>query len=215
MATSTHPFIKFVYDHAPSAIYDIADKAGISRTSILRWKNGTSPRLMDLEAVFDVLGFELVIAKKHRPEFNPEREAVLVHEVKQTLNSISPSVDNTVIAREIVVKISAALEGQTCLDLTQECINQARTIAEQVKEINRLVARVLELESNHSFRNGMTNALREMSIGEEKEFIAGERAKKVSASLRTIARQVGVKVKTQIVRKDSSVYVHVTRIGEQ
>lgn len=214
MATSIHPFIKFVYDHAPSAIYDIADKAGISRTSILRWKNGTSPRLMDLEAVFEVLGFELVIAKKHRPDFNPEREAILVHEVKRTLNSISPGVDNTVIAREIVVKISAALEGQTCLDLTQECLNHSTTIKDQVKEINHLIGRVSELESAHNRRNGMAKALREMSIGEEKEFIAGERAKKVAASLRTTARQVGVRVKTRIVRKDATVYVQVTRVGE-
>lgn len=211
MATNIHPFIKFIYDHAPSAIYDIADKAGISRTSILRWKNGTSPRLMDLEAVLEVLGFELVIAKKHRPDFNPEREAILVHEVKQTLNRISPVTDNQTIAREIVVKITAALEGQTCLDLTQECIDQSRTIKDQVKEINRLVAQVLELMSKHSYRNGMANALREMAVGEEKEFVAGERATKVAKSLWTTARQVGVKVKTRIVHREGTAYVQVTR----
>lgn len=209
MANNAHPFAKFIYDNSSRSLVDLADKAGISRTSILRWKNGTSPRLMDLEAVLEVLGFELVVAKKHRPDFEPERQALLVQEVKQMLNT-----SEAAKARAIVVKISAALEGQICLDLTQECLNQSRKISEQVVEINRLIGRVMELEAKVDRFNGMTKVLQEMAIGDEKCFVAGDGASKMVRRLWGLARQIGVRIKTRIVDKDGTVFVQVERIGE-
>lgn len=207
-----HKFVKFIEENRSLPISSLADKAGVSNSSIGRWKAGLSPRLIDLESVLEVLGFELVIAKKHRPDFLPEREELLVQEVKQFLNRISPITDNADIAREIVVKIGSAYEGQACLDLTEECVNLSRTISQQREEINRLNARVVEFEYLQPYRNGATKTLRAMSVGDVLDFPAGKQSSKLRKSLWDTANSAKMKIKTKTIEKDGIVFVEVTRV---
>ena len=208
-----HKFVKFIYEHKTSNLSNLAAKAGVSHNSISRWKTGTSPRLIDLEAVLEVLGFELVIAKRHRPDFEPERDAMLVSEVKAVLDDIAPVGDNEGIARDIVVKIGAAYEGQTCLDLTDEPVTQSRTIANYVRQINTLNERIAELELEQQYRNGTSKTFRSMKIGETRQFPAGDKSVNLARKLYNVAYSAGLRIKTHTVKKDGVVYVEATRVS--
>jgi len=74
---TAHKFVDFIYEQNKAPVSELADMAGVARNSICRWKNGTSPRLVDIDAVLGVLGYELVIARKHRPDYEPERMAII------------------------------------------------------------------------------------------------------------------------------------------
>lgn len=208
-----HKFIKFIYERKTASLSELSAKAGVSHNSISRWNAGVSPRLIDLEAVLGVLGFELVIAKKHRPDFEPERDAVLVSEVKAILNSISPVTDNEGIARDIVVAIGSAYEGQTCLDLTDELVIQSRTIDHHISEVNRLTARIAELELSSGYRTGATDKIRAMAIGEVTHFPAGSKYTKLAKRIWNLAHAAGLKTKQRSIQKNGMIYVEVTRIA--
>lgn len=58
-----HPFIRFVWTQMNKDQWsqrDIAIRAGVSDSTMRKWRNATrSPRLLELEAVLNVLGYRI------------------------------------------------------------------------------------------------------------------------------------------------------------
>lgn len=62
-----HPFVKFLDEHRTMTLTLLGEKAGIDYKSINRWRlKGHPPRLADIEAVLNVLGYDLVLVKRNK-----------------------------------------------------------------------------------------------------------------------------------------------------
>src|SRR5688572_11232400 len=59
-----HPFVRLIWDEMNLQCVsqeDVAIRAGVNPGTIRKWRNGTrSPRLLELEAVMNVLGMRIV-----------------------------------------------------------------------------------------------------------------------------------------------------------
>lgn len=59
-----HPFIRTLYlqmNRQRTTMLEVAERSGLRRQTIWDWANRVDPRLSDLEAALNVLGFELVV----------------------------------------------------------------------------------------------------------------------------------------------------------
>jgi predicted transcriptional regulator len=62
---AVHPIVHWIWDqinfqHASQE--DIADRSGVASSTIRKWRNGVrSPRVMELEAVVNALGFKIKV----------------------------------------------------------------------------------------------------------------------------------------------------------
>lgn len=63
--TGVHPFVQFLGDHRTMPINQLMEKAGVAYNSYNRWRmKGHPPRLNDIEAVLNVLGYDIVLVKR-------------------------------------------------------------------------------------------------------------------------------------------------------
>jgi transcriptional regulator with XRE-family HTH domain len=62
-ASNCHPFVKFLSKEMArqrATLTDVADRSGVCIKTIGQWRSGgRTPKLRDIEAVVNVLGFEL------------------------------------------------------------------------------------------------------------------------------------------------------------
>ena len=62
-----HPFVRWIWlemNDQQASQEDVAAKAGISSSAMRKWRRGaSSPKLADLEAVINVLGYDVVLRK--------------------------------------------------------------------------------------------------------------------------------------------------------
>lgn len=59
------------------SLLDMADRSGVNKNTLRRWRDKSTPRVADLEACFNVLGMRLTPMKRMRgrkvePAINPE-----------------------------------------------------------------------------------------------------------------------------------------------
>lgn len=63
-----HPLIYWLWkemNHQCASQEDIAERSGVSSSAMRKWRTGTrSPRIMELEAVINSLGYQLTVRKK-------------------------------------------------------------------------------------------------------------------------------------------------------
>lgn len=62
---AVHPFIRFIFRKINEDLWnqeDLAKKSGVSSSAMRKWRNGArNPRIGELEAVINALGYNLVI----------------------------------------------------------------------------------------------------------------------------------------------------------
>lgn len=66
-----HPIVRFIFEEARRqnlSIQHLADKAGMDRVTILKWKDTHSPSLSNAEAALNALGHTIKIDKNNDPE---------------------------------------------------------------------------------------------------------------------------------------------------
>lgn len=60
-ASNTHPFVKRMsaeMTRQRATLTDVAERSGVAYKTIVNWRSGVStPKLADIEAVFNVLGY--------------------------------------------------------------------------------------------------------------------------------------------------------------
>jgi transcriptional regulator with XRE-family HTH domain len=64
-----HPLVRRLYaemNNQRVGVNDLAERSGLERNTIQNWKRTTSPTLANIDAAFNVLGFEVYI--RHRAE---------------------------------------------------------------------------------------------------------------------------------------------------
>lgn len=75
--SSTHPFVKFLSNEMArqrATLTDVAERSGVCVKTIGQWRaGGRIPKLRDIEAVMNVLGYEIRLAT--RQEDNRERHS--------------------------------------------------------------------------------------------------------------------------------------------
>lgn len=67
--TNNHRVIKFLTEEMHSqrmTSIDLSERAGLSKETIRWWRYRTMPRINDLEAALNVLGYELTVRRKKR-----------------------------------------------------------------------------------------------------------------------------------------------------
>ena len=131
--------------------------------------------------------------------------------VLKTMNILNTKDDT--LAREIVSEIASILEAKLCEDLSQECALQSKTIDAYVSEVNRLTARITELELSSGYRTGATDKIRAMAIGEVTHFPAGDQYTKLAKRIWNLANAAGLKTKQRSIQKNGMIYVEVTRLA--
>lgn len=74
---STHPFVKFLSNEMArqrATLTDVAERSGVCVKTIGQWRaGGRTPKLRDIEAVVNVLGYEIRLAA--RQERNSDRHS--------------------------------------------------------------------------------------------------------------------------------------------
>ena len=59
-----HPFVRTLYrqmNRQRTTMLEVAERSGLRRQTIWDWANRVDPRLSDLEAALNAIGFELVV----------------------------------------------------------------------------------------------------------------------------------------------------------
>lgn len=60
-----HPFVRWIWlemNHQCASQEDIAERSGVSSSAMRKWRQGiNSPKLVDIEAVINALGYKVVI----------------------------------------------------------------------------------------------------------------------------------------------------------
>ena len=60
-----HPFVRFLDDNRTIPMSVLSERAGVSHNSINRWRlEGREPKLSDIEAVLNALGYDIVMVKR-------------------------------------------------------------------------------------------------------------------------------------------------------
>lgn len=62
-----HPLVRFLFEemtrqHLTNPV--VAKQAGVSRCALWEWRNRTTPKVSDLEACLNAIGYELVIRRR-------------------------------------------------------------------------------------------------------------------------------------------------------
>lgn len=144
---------------------------------------------------------------KNLQKINAEKENLLIDKVMELLNT-----KDRKLARKIVITVSAEIEGETCLELTEELRNQSKEIDYYVQKVKELETKITKLEISSNYRNGSTKVVKEMNIGESKFFPCGQEFNKIRKRLWSIAKASGIKVKTRAIQKNGSVGLELTRL---
>jgi len=74
VAAHAHPLARKFFEIADAqrmAITDVAQRAGLSHATLVRWKTLHSPTVPALEAALNVLGYELRIVRRRDPSDRP------------------------------------------------------------------------------------------------------------------------------------------------
>lgn len=65
---SVHPFIRFIWSKMNEELWsqeDLAKRAGVTSSAMRKWRRGErNPRISELEAVINAMGYRLVIREK-------------------------------------------------------------------------------------------------------------------------------------------------------
>lgn len=64
LVTNSSPFLKFLFaqmEATGTTDRELSNKTGICEATIRGWRTRTTPRLMDMEAALNAIGFELKI----------------------------------------------------------------------------------------------------------------------------------------------------------
>ena len=60
-----HPFINFIADNKTMSYLELSKKSGVHHSTIRRWRHdGRRPLLIDVEAVINTMGYDLVPVKR-------------------------------------------------------------------------------------------------------------------------------------------------------
>ena len=60
-----HRFVQFIFENSKMTTEELATKSGVGRGAFCRWKTGTFPKLFELEAMLQAIGYELAVVKKY------------------------------------------------------------------------------------------------------------------------------------------------------
>ncbi len=65
---AVHPFIRFIWRKMNEELWsqeDLAKRAGVTSSAMRKWRRGErNPRISELQAVINALGYDLVIREK-------------------------------------------------------------------------------------------------------------------------------------------------------
>ena len=67
--TNNNPFVKFLFAqmyHEGITTLELSKRTGICRDTIKGWRTKSTPRLMDMEAALNAIGFELKIGVREQ-----------------------------------------------------------------------------------------------------------------------------------------------------
>lgn len=67
--TQAHPLVRLLFDkmnYERIGLTDVAERAGIARETFKGWRSKHCPKVDDIEACFNVLGYSLTIKRKYQ-----------------------------------------------------------------------------------------------------------------------------------------------------
>jgi len=62
-----HPLVRRLFDEMNAqqcGVLEMAERSGVNKNTFKDWRTRTMPRVADLEACFNVLGFEIVVKEQ-------------------------------------------------------------------------------------------------------------------------------------------------------
>ena len=202
-----HRFVKFIFENSKMTTEELATKSGVGRGAFCRWKTGTFPKLFELEAVLQAIGYDLAVVRKHAPHSAFDGRGFLVEKVMEILAN-----NDRKKASAIVAEIGEFFETQACLDLTSELQYITNEHYKCVKQINALHEQIAEQKYSPFQRESATQVIRDMEIGETKFIETGNSHAKIAKKFSDCARIAKMKIERRALIKDGIMGIEIRRV---
>ena len=137
---AAHPLVKRTYQIAASeghALIDVSRRSGVSDAGIRNWRTRYQPTIDSLEAVLNVMGYELAIQKKHAPKLARIID-VVGEECGVSRNAIvgQSGYRNVVAARKLVCFLARELTTQSSVQIGRAINRDHSTVLTHIKAVS-------------------------------------------------------------------------------